>query len=111
MSGSVRSVLQVHVTAQTAVTPWLHHASEPRTPSTRFGLGSGLTRAPSTSRKLLAHGTADSPPPAAECQPSPTHFPKGPKPWKAVFCRFTVSLAYITRSGGGWRRSQEYTAS
>ena len=45
--------------------------------------------------------------PAAECQLSLTQFPAWPKHGKAAFRAFAVSLGYITRSGGGWRRSQE----
>jgi hypothetical protein len=56
---------------------------------------------------VLLQGRAGRPPPAAQCPPSLTHFPKWPKHGKAAFCRFTVSLDYISRSGGGWRRSQE----
>ena len=55
-------------------------------------------------------GRAGSPPPAAECQPSLTCNLKQPKHGKAAFRPSGVSLAYMTRPGGGWRRSQEDTA-
>ena len=42
-SVSVRSVLWVQVTAQTAVTDWQHNAREPPAPSTRFGPHSAST--------------------------------------------------------------------
>jgi hypothetical protein len=40
-------------------------------------------------------------PPAAECPPSFTHFPKRPKHGKAAFRPLTVSLACRARSRGG----------
>ena len=45
--------------------------------------------------------------PAAQCPPSPSHPPKWPKHGKAAFRPLIVSLAFIARSGGGWRRHLE----
>ena len=70
------------------------------------GGGEGPIKLQETARP----GRAGSPPPAAECQQSLTGHMKQPKHGKAAFRPSGVSLAYITRPGGGWRRSQEYTA-
>ena len=65
-------------------------------------------RAALRSRKPLVQGRVGSPPPAAECLPSLARFPEWPNPRKAAFCPSAVSLAYITRPGGGCRRPREY---
>lgn len=40
--------------------------------------------------------------PADECRPPRTHVPMWLEHRKAAFGPFTIGLAYITRSGGGW---------
>jgi hypothetical protein len=44
----------------------------------------------------------------AQCQPSLTHFPKWRRHGKAAFRPSAVSLGYIIRLRGGWRRPWEY---
>jgi hypothetical protein len=45
--------------------------------------------------------------PPLTCQPSPTHLPKWRKHGKGAFRPLTARLAYIPRSGGGWRHPRE----
>src|ERR1035438_4478865 len=66
-----------------------------------------MHRAASSSRKALVLGRTGSPLPSVGCPPSLTCFPESPMHRKAAFRPSAAGLAYITRLGGGWRRSWE----